>query len=164
MSASAKIEVVGVQETIKALRKIDPQLRRQFTKDAKQVAQPIIDTARRNYPVMPLSGMARQWTQGSRILFPWSQSKARTGVKFKVDTRRNATAVIKIQQTDTAASITEVAGKRNANPAGDAFNRLIVAAGGRVMWPAYEANKNNVDQAMVAIVRDAEKTVQRELR
>lgn len=37
MPVSAKIEVYGVKDALKELNKIDPTLRKQITKDAKEV-------------------------------------------------------------------------------------------------------------------------------
>ena len=42
MPASTTIEVVGVKQTINSLRKIDPQLQKDFKADATQIAQPAI--------------------------------------------------------------------------------------------------------------------------
>ena len=49
MPATMKTEVVGVKETIKALREIDPQFRKDFNKGARAVvARPItVPTTRR---------------------------------------------------------------------------------------------------------------------
>jgi hypothetical protein len=44
------VEVSGVKSAIKELRKIDPELRKQFNKDAKEVVRPVIEAAKANYP------------------------------------------------------------------------------------------------------------------
>ncbi len=115
MVANVRGEITGVKEAIKTLRQIDPELRKQFTKDARQVAQPIIDDARNRYDETLLSGMKREWIQNGTAKFPYSQAKARRGVKFKVNTSRKTGTAIKIQQTDPAAAIIEVAGKKTPN-------------------------------------------------
>jgi hypothetical protein len=40
------VEVSGVKSAIKELRKIDPELRKQFNKDAKEVVRPVIEAAK----------------------------------------------------------------------------------------------------------------------
>jgi hypothetical protein len=53
------VKMSGVKEAVKELRKIDPELRKQFNKDAKAVVRPVIDAAKSNYPSEFLSGMSR---------------------------------------------------------------------------------------------------------
>jgi len=57
MSVSVSTEVYGIKDAIKELKKIDPELRKQINKDAKDIAQPIISAAKSNYPVGYLSDM-----------------------------------------------------------------------------------------------------------
>lgn len=166
MTVKTGVEVVGVKEAIKGLRKIDPELRKQFNRDVKAIAAPVIDAARANYPQMPLSGMSRTWTQRGRSLFPWSQSAVRRGVTVKIDTGKRAVAAIKIRQTDPAASIYELAGKRASNPKGTAFINNLEARFGRaqrVLWPAYERNAERLTDEMRKTVLAASAQVQKEL-
>ena len=46
MPATMKTEVVGVKETIKALREIDPQFRKDFNKGARAVVAPMVAEAK----------------------------------------------------------------------------------------------------------------------
>ena len=46
MPVSTTIQVVGVKDTINALRKIDPQLQKDFKAQATQIAEPAIDGSR----------------------------------------------------------------------------------------------------------------------
>ena len=164
MTASMTTQVTGVRETIIGLRKLDPELRKQFNRDVKAIAKPVVDAAKSEYPAMPLSGMTRAWSQRGRELFPWSNSDVRKGVKVKIDTKRTAVATIKIQQINPAAAIYELAGKRASNPQGRAFINNLEARFGRaqrVLWPAYERNsqaviteiKNTVDAAAAEVQR-----------
>lgn len=155
-------EIRGTKEAIKSLRQIDPDLRKQFTKDARVVAQPIIDAAKAAYPERLLSGMARPWTQGENQKFPYSQSKAKSGVKFKVDTRRKSGSAIKVQQTNPAAAIADIAGKSNANTLGQNLNRY--GRPSRFMWPAAEKNLDAVTRRMTDLVKDVMETVSKELK
>lgn len=166
MTVTTNIEIVGAKEAIKSLRKIDPELRKQFNRDVKAIAAPVIDAAKGNYPTMPLSGMSRTWNQGTRSLFPWSQSAAMRGVSVKIDTGKRAVAAIKIRQTDPAANIYELAGKRANNPKGAAFIRNLETRFGRaqrVLWPAYERNAERVSDEMRKTVLEASYQVQKEL-
>jgi hypothetical protein len=70
MPATMKTEVVGVKETIKALREIDPQFRKDFNKGARAVVAPMVAEAKARYPSLPLSGMARAWTPRQFLNLP----------------------------------------------------------------------------------------------
>ena len=117
MTATIKTDLVGVREAVASLNKIEPGLRKQFAAELNQIAAPAIQAAQSRYSALgvPLSGMSRQWSNNGRKLFPFDPSKAAKGVKVKLDTRRNATGVIVIQQGDPAAAIFETAGRRNSN-------------------------------------------------
>lgn len=160
MSVTASTEIVGAKDAIKALRKLDPELRKQFNRDVKQIVAPIVDDAKNAYPAKMLSGMERNWTQRGNQKFPYDAKRARAGVKHKIDTRRDAQSVIKIQQTDPAATIIEFAGK-NRNPLGTALNQFGRVA--RFMWPAADRNTAKVLAEMERSVLDAVREVQKEI-
>ena len=105
MAVSTTIEVVGVKNAINSLRKIDPQLQKDFKADATAIAQPAINAGKAVYVKVPLSGMKYKWTQNDRKLFPFTTAKAVNGVRMRFDTRRNAVGVILIEQKDPAAAI-----------------------------------------------------------
>lgn len=155
-------EIRGTKEAIKSLRQIDPELRKQFTKDARVVAQPIIDAAKAAYPERLLSGMSRPWAQNGNQKFPYNQTKAQSGVKFKVDTRRKSGSAIKIQQGNAAAAIAEVAGKRRQNVLGENLNKYGKPS--RFLWPAAEKNLDAVTRRMTDLVKDVMETVSKELK
>jgi hypothetical protein len=158
------IQVIGVKETIKELRRLDPELRKQFNRDAKKVAQPVVDKARNSYPTRYLSGMARAWSQRGRQLFPYSQRDAQRGVVFQIKTSRSAVGILTIIQKNPAAAIIDMAGKSNGEGAqGERYVRALALFYGqpsRVMWPAYESTKDQVQREMLDLVRDASETVQ----
>ena len=66
MSATARIEVVGVKNTINQLGKLDKELQKQFKADATQIADPAISAAKAVYTKVPLSGMSRAWKSHKR--------------------------------------------------------------------------------------------------
>jgi len=159
---TVRTEFVGAADAIKALRKIDADLRKQFTKDVKQIAQPIVSAAQNDYPAEYLSGMTRKWAPRGRTIMPYKQSKARSGVQARVDTKRGATAVIAVVQRDAAATIIDMAGKRNANRLGNALDRF--GRPSRVMWPAAERNLDQVNRELSLAVSDVMRHVSQELR
>ncbi len=107
MPATVKTEIVGVKDTIKALRRVDPEFRKEFNKAAKDVVAPMVSEAKALYPKLPLSGMARSWTPKAFSIFPWQINKVKTGVKVKTSTRRDKNAVLYVSQGTPSAVVFE---------------------------------------------------------
>lgn len=168
MSASTTIEVVGVKQTINSLRKIDPQLQKDFKADIVNIAEPAVQAAQNVYKVfevkLPLSGMKYKWQeQGrSRLNFPFTVAKAVKGVKVRFDTRRGAVGVILIEQKDPAAAIFETAGRANANKLG---NRLGFVGAGRtrIIGPAVYKARRGIETEMTKMITKTMREVQREI-
>ena len=161
MTATVRTEFVGAADAIKALRKIDPELRKEFTRQVKEIAAPITNAAKAAYPDRYLSGMTRKWSPKGRPVFPYDARKARSGVSAKVDTRRGAHSVIAITQKDPAASVIDMAGKKSANPLGQNLNKF--GRPSRVMWPSAEKNMSAVQREMSAAVTDVINKVSKEI-
>jgi hypothetical protein len=162
MSVSTTIQVAGVKDTINGLRKIDPQLQKEFKAQATQIAQPAVQAGRDVYTALPLSGMKYKWTQRDRKLFPFTVTKAVNGVKMRFDTRRNAVGVILIEQKDPAAAIFETAGRANANRLSNSLG-FVGPGRTRLIGPAVYKARRGVEQELKSAVMDAMRTVQREL-
>lgn len=163
MTISTTVKVVGARDTIRSLSKIDRATRRQFTKDAQKIVAPVIDEAVNQYPVETLSGMARVWKVNGRQLFPYDRRRAIRGLKVKVDTSVRANSVIKLVQTNPAAAIYENAGKRQSNPLGNQLTRKFTAPM-RLLWPIAERKTPAIQDEMRALVLEASRLVQKELR
>jgi len=162
MSAKVDISVVGVKDTINKLRKLDPELQKQFKVDATAIAQPAINAAKAVYTQVPLSGMSRDWKQkkDGRKIKGFDVSKAKNGVQMKFDTRRNAVGVILIIQKDQAAAIFETAGRANRNSLSD--NLSPVQAGRtRLIGPAVYRARRGIEAAMKHTIAAATRTVER---
>ncbi len=61
MPVKTTCEVVGVKQAINNLRKIDPQLQKDFKADATAIAQPAINAAKKVYLTVPISNFAKDW-------------------------------------------------------------------------------------------------------
>ncbi len=160
MTVSTTVSVVGVKDTINALRKIDPQLQKDFRTAATAIAQPAINAAQEMYSQLPLSGMAYNWTSPGRDRknFPFSVAKAKSGVKLRIDTRRNAVGVILIEQKDPATAIFETAGRANANRLGDQLG-FVGAGRTRLIGPAVYKARRGVEAEMEKMILDTARTV-----
>ena len=158
MTVNTTISVVGVKETINALKKIDPQLQKDFRAQANEIAQPAINAAKEMYTQVPLSGMQYKWSSKGRQLFPFSVAKAKSGVKLRIDTRRNAVGVILIEQKDPATAIFETAGRANANRLGDQLG-FIGAGRTRLIGPAVYKARRGIEAQMEKMILDTARTV-----
>ena len=162
MPASTTIEVVGVKQTINSLRKIDPQLQKDFKADATAIAQPAIQAGKAVYKELPLSGMQYKWAQNGRKIFPFVPGKAANGVKMRFDTRRNAVGVILIEQKDVAAAVFETAGRANANKLGSALG-FVSAGRTRLIGPAVYKARRGIEAEMTKMIAKTMRVVQSEI-
>jgi hypothetical protein len=160
MTATARVEIVGAKDAIKALGKIDKDLQKQFKADAKQIAQPLILLASSKYPDTPLSGMSRKWTQNGKQLFPYTKSKAVKGLKVKFSTRRNDANVIYVTQSDPGAVIFETAGRGSSSM----LSENLRARQNRVLWPAAEQSLPVIQAEIRALVLRVVAQVNQELK
>jgi hypothetical protein len=158
MTVNTTVSVVGVKETINALKKIDPQLQKDFRAQATSIAQPAINAAKEMYTQVPLSGMAYKWNSRGRQLFPFSVSKAKSGVRLRIDTRRNAVGVILIEQKDSATAIFETAGRANANRLGDQLG-FVAEGRTRLIGPAVYKARRGIEGEMQKMILDTARTV-----
>ncbi len=171
MPVSTTIEIVGIKDTINGLRKIDPQLQKDFKADATAIAQPAINAGKAVYTQIPISNFARDWNSktntGTRRIKGFDVSKAQNGVKMRFDTRRNAVGVILIEQKDQAAAIFEQAGR--ANPGGRLDNSLRIAgypvsAGRtRLIGKAVYKARRGIEAEMVKMIAKTMRDVQKDI-
>ena len=168
MPVSTTVEVVGLKQTINSLRKIDPQLQKDFKADATAIAQPAINAGKAVYTRVPISNFAKDWTQkkDGRRIKGFSIDKAQSGVKMRFDTRRNAVGVILIEQKDQGAAIFEVAGRKNSNRL-DTSLRIAgypVSAGRtRLIGPAVYKARRGIEGEMLKMIKSTITTVQKDL-
>ena len=163
MTVNTSIEMTGLKEAIRSLNKIEPGLRKEFTAQATRIAQPAILEAQRGYQREYLSGMARKWTQNGKKIFPFSVSKAISGVKLKVDASREATSLIYITQTNVAAAVFEAAGRANQNRLGDSLGQLRPNHT-RVLGPAVFRKRGEIERELVRATNEVKARVERELQ
>jgi hypothetical protein len=160
----ATIKVYGVKAALKELNKINPSLRRQFTKRYKDIVKPVLKQAKIDFPKSPpLSGMGRPHTR----LGGWDGGLVAKGVVAKIDTRKgksdNVGAFFIVQKTGWG-SIYDIAGRKNP---GSQFVQNLMANGhgaaSRVMWPAYLQNAKQIQLSVLDLVGDVMDETNRKL-
>jgi hypothetical protein len=163
------VKILGINDAIRSLNKIEPGLRKQFTADATLIAQPAISLALQRYEQIgwgqtSLRGVSNNWTSKGRKLFPYNVAKARKGVKVRLDSDRKRNAVILLVQRDAATAILESAGRKNPG------NQLAVnmkpsrlkPTTTRVLGPSLYSRKSQVQSEMLAASLKVVRRVQRE--
>ena len=166
MSVDVTIEVAGIKDALAKLNRLDPKLRRQITKDFKEVMQPVVDEAQSRLPFgAPLSGMNYNWTtnRGYKIL-PWSGADDTviakvSGKKVKefAGFQQNL-GTFYVRYSGPTAVLFDMTGRKTPKTdAGKRFEyQLHKKYGGasRVLWPAWEsAGEKVVDQVRALVKR-----------
>lgn len=93
MAVETRVEVYGIKAALKELNKIAPTLRRQITKDYKEIVSGVIKDAQSVIPTIgPMTGMEKGWKtkSGYEMLPPggWNGVKASKLVTAKISTRK----------------------------------------------------------------------------
>lgn len=155
-------QVLGGKQAILSLRRIDPELRKQFTRDAKEIAKPATDAVKHAYQTVPLSRMENNWSQKGRKIFPFTVAGARRGVNVKVDTRRNSDSVILIEQKNVGTAVFETAGRKHDS---DLARNLGKVSPGRtrVIGPVVYSRKYLIEKQMERLIVRVVALVEREL-
>jgi len=166
---NVKLEIVGLKEALRELNDIDKKARRELTRDFKRVCKPVVDAAKRAVPKeAPISGWNRTWRPSSNYqALPWKSALATSRIQAKVSGKRpreyngrmTNLAVFSIAWAGAINTIYDLAGRggRGDTAAGVNMIRGLEARRGkasRVLWPAYEANKEQVEQEVTRIIDD----------
>lgn len=157
------ITVVGVRDALATLRKVDPKLRSQATRELKAAGSSLLEPAKRNYPMTaPLSG----WKPSGRL--GYTGSKVQRGVQIRVGGRTpkgsNTAPVITIVQANAGGALFDIAGLRNRS---GRFVRALESAGHgkaqRGLWAArddiYERSGEALREALDKVVQDANRAL-----
>ena len=171
---SAKVEVDGLNDALRTLRYIDPQLRRQVDKEMKEtVGRDIIPFARRLYPATDRVSNAAKFPRG----LSYEQRKVQRGVKLRIKTtgRQDQISGLFLTNSNGAGVIFSTAGKKtrgtaptrdngSGNSAG--FIKMLSRFGEpmRALWPAVLEKRDTLESNVNKAVDDLMKTIKKELR
>jgi hypothetical protein len=156
MTVNTQTTVVGINDAIRALNKIEPGLRKQFAAEATSIASPAIAEAQNRYArigwgMSQARGIGHKWAGpavNGRKVFPWSPAKAISGVRIKLDADRRKLATILLVQMDPATAILEGAGRKNKNPLADALKQPLKPSTTRILGPSLYSKKEQVQDEM----------------
>lgn len=163
------VQVEGVKATLKALKEIDPALRRAAIKEMKSAAQPMVNEVRSRMPLKPLDN----WGEGGRL--GWDVNKARRSVKLRFGGKKirggsgNQYPLLRLVIQSPAATMYDMAGKRGQGktPQGQVFVRVLTADWGRpsrLAWPAAEKHMDSVQRGVIEAIDKAAAEINREIK
>ena len=166
MIPTTSVQVYGVKSALKELNKINPKLRREYTKRYKDIVKPVVQAAKLAFPKSaPLSRMAGPQAR----LGGWDGGLVAKGVVAKIDTRKarpgtETVGAFFIVQKTGWGSIYDIAGRTNSS---SQFVQNLINSGhgnaSRVMWPAYEGNAAEIQLAVLDLVDNVMNDVNRNL-
>lgn len=176
-------QIVGLKDALRELNQINPQFRRQVTRDFKKITQPVVDAAKRALPKQPpMSGWGYGWKTPSGFqMLPaegWKGSTAGKFIKSKVSGKRprqyagrmQDATVFSVSFAGMVNTVFSVAGKTNPNGNSDAGAQMIrvlearYGKASRVLWPAYEANKTEVEKQVMELTKQVMAEVGKRLK
>jgi len=178
MTVSASLEVVGLKEALKELQDIDKKARRKVTTDYRRITKPVVDTARKRIPQeAPLSGWNRTWKPSTNFqALPWKTAIAKSMISTKVSGKKprewagrvTNLAVFTVTWKGAINTIYDLAGRRGNGDTerGARMIRALEARHGkasRVLWPAYEMNRDEVERQTFELVEEVMRAVNRNL-
>lgn len=163
---SAKVEVNGLADTLRTLRRVDPELRKTTIKRMKLAAKPMQAEAKKLFPnASPLSGWGN-WRGG----YDGRNVKRNVKVSFKGSKARNSNVIplLTLRQTSAAGAIFDIAGRKSSgnSPSGRAMIARLdrFAPASRVMWPTAERHMPEVVQGVRSAIDDMSAIINQELR
>ena len=191
--ARTGLQVKGLEETLRELRKVEPEYVKDFRKRARLNAADAVKSAKEEFkhtqndwadPQAPLPGMTKGTLDPRRgASFIWNKSKVQRGIKFKLGGPKKAArkhrtySMFSIIQNDGPGVMYDMAGKKKSNPAKnfedtlenyDAQHRTPQpgypqSGPSRYMWPGVWFFMPQLEDRMLKLVRELERKTNRRL-
>ena len=156
MAAQVQIQgISGVNEMIRELRQVEPELYKQLRKDLITDVKPLYSIIKSRIPIKaPLSGMYNNGRLG------WGKV-VRVTTKINLKKRRGFTSLVSIKTTNAVVEMIDRAGSKNSNGITKAGASMISylpqlnpPSTSRYIWPA-------VEKYVPQIIEAANKTLER---
>lgn len=177
MTVNGSLEVVGLKEALRELNQLNPALRREVTKEYRQITKPVVQAAKARVPQeAPISGWKRNWvTKSGQRMTPWVGSIGDDYIKQKVSGKKprewagrvTNLAVFSIAWTGAVNTVYDLAGRRGNGATRNGANMIagLNARGraSRVLWPAYEMNQRAVEEETGKLVEKVMAAANRKL-
>jgi hypothetical protein len=164
------IEVHGLNETLGALRKVEPVLYKKIRNDLVGGAKDLTTAVGKDFPNKPLehwhsSGERR----GKARMPPYSPNGAQRGVKAKVLTSRKKSGILRIEQSNAGGQVYDAAGGDTAGRFVKNLDKHLSTKSkpprnrSRVMYGSVAGNLHLVEDRIRAVIKDTEKYIQAQI-
>jgi hypothetical protein len=143
---------------LKALKSIDPELRKQFVRRVKEIGKPVNEAIKSNLPTAsPLIGM----NNSGRLGWGVGQSPTSTTLAFKSTGSKTAevTPLLSVKVNSAASSVVDMAGRRSSG--NTSSGRAMIAKlnsirnASRYVYPAGLAASKNVEAQIQTTIEEA---------
>jgi hypothetical protein len=142
--------IVGVNQMIKELRQVEPELYRQLRKDLINDVKPLYRAIRSNIPpVAPLSGL----NNNGRLA--WGKP-VRVSAKINLKQKRGFTSLLTVRTENAAVEMIDMAGSKSTGNTlqGRAMIANLSGKASRYVWPA-------ANRFLPEIIKAANNTLER---
>lgn len=171
-------KVQNIPQTLRALKTVDPELRKRVPNEIKSYAQPMLAEIKAGMPAQMLTGWKRRGRTGYRP----SSARYKTTLQFKGTPPRTGTfqspsgrrftvkrgdawPILRVRSKHLALIIASTAEKSTTDQ-GAAMVRALKERHGatdRFIWPHVEKNARTIERGITASLRRYEKIVNRQL-
>jgi hypothetical protein len=165
MKPGMKVKIEGVPETLRVLRKIDPDLRREVPDQIKSYAQPMLQEIKAGFPVEMLSG----WSSKGRTGYRPGSARWKTTLQFKGSKPRNSPSnswpLVRVRSKHLAVIIADTANKSKTRQGAAMVTRLQQKHGknSRFIWPVVEKHQKDIERGIEKAFERYAKRVTKEL-
>lgn len=154
-----KASIENIPDMIRALKEIDPELRKQAAAEVRGIARSVVADAKTQISGVPLSGWAHKGRTGFEPGLVRRGISAR--VKFTAKRNQEEIRLITLVQKNAAGQILDMAGRKSGS--GSFVPQLTARAGtaSRYMWPTVERNLPRVEAALEQAAQNMADTINR---
>jgi hypothetical protein len=136
MVANIESKVFGIAETMKTLRRIDPEMAKEINAALREPGKQIVKLARGHAKAYGPQGGLSGWGTWPRGQGPFDPSTASRGIGVRLVTSKRKgqkSSLVRVTNKSAAGSIYEMAGRKNSGngPSGQAFIQAIQRRSGR---------------------------------
>lgn len=167
-------QVVGLNDTLRALKLFEPELYAKLRKDLVLDAQPLANEIGSKFPNQPLRWWKESGRAGNARMPGYNQSRAQTKVKPIAGTGRErgkGRAILRLQQMDGGGQVFDSAGGQRAKSQFvmnlDKHSRVKSKGGrarSRILFPYTKKNLPLVQEIVAVVVKELEKQTTKRLQ
>lgn len=168
------IDLTGIAETIKELRKYEPQLVKELQKSLKASATPLAQVVGQHFPAVPLKNWVGQTGTRNKSGFPnYVASEARKSVKpVALRGGRNfngAPTVLRLETKSAGASVFDGAGRKTTSQFVRNLDKHSKVQSkknktrSRILYGVTHGNKEMIEEGMLVTIKRIDALVQSHL-